>query len=122
MTSRSRRIRISISQAYYDLLIGQAERQGLTVNVQAYLNLVRGTRDQAKRWRRFDVAFERGVSHDGDLGRDIEQAALRYPEGSWKVTDPDGKRWIQDAKTGERTPDLEMDDDTLYTFPPDWTP
>ncbi len=56
MTSRSRRLRISISQAYYDQLEGQANRDGLTVNVEAYLALMSGIRAQAERWHRFDEA------------------------------------------------------------------
>jgi hypothetical protein len=67
MTSRSRRIRISVSEDQYDKLCRLATKAGLEPATETYLLLVDAIWRAWARWEELEAAFERGTSHDGGL-------------------------------------------------------
>ena len=82
--SRSRRLRISISEARYVLLEAQAARRGLSINVQAWICLLDGMDAQQRAWVRQQEAIHGPLDTRGDLRRDIENEALGQYSEAWE--------------------------------------
>lgn len=115
MTSRSRRLRISITEERYALLEGQAARRGFSVNVQAWICLLDGMDAQAAAFRRQGEALGLVAPARGDLHRDIEQPAIDHvtPEGLTGRDFAEFAARAARADAWERSLDLEDDDQPI---------